>query len=101
MGVSQVTFLPCVHTQKSDLKNQAFRKPNQPKDAKRDAKGCQKAPKGRPKGAKGSQKRGQREPRGSPKRLKIDEKSKFFLESVLDAKKGRQSLICWPLFANF
>ena len=59
------------------------------KSAKWTQKRCQRVPKSAKREAKGSQKGGQREPRGSLKRLKIEKKTIFVFESVLDAKKGR------------
>ena len=60
--------------------NQEFRGQNLPKKAKRDAKGS---------------------PGGAPIGSKSIKKSKLFLESVLNAKKGRRIKVLVPIVAPF
>ena len=89
--VGQVTFSPCVHTQKSDLQHQAVRCQNQAKEAKRDGKAYQNAPKGKPKAAKGSQWK-PKKTKGSQRKLKETKISKRKPTESKGSRRNQQNM---------
>ena len=93
MRVSQVTFLPCVHTQKSDFENQAFR----PKSAKGSQKRCQRVPKSAKREPKGAQREAKWSP-GEALTCSKSRKNNFCFRKRFGREKGAPRKSCMKIF---